>query len=52
MTENDSPQPGDSDDFPEPVIEGGRSLSPVWVIPIVAALVASGHQRRLFSMVK
>jgi paraquat-inducible protein B len=41
MTENDSPKTDGPIDVPAPVIEKGRGISLVWVIPIVAILVGA-----------
>lgn len=42
MTDNDTPQTGDSIDAPEPLVEKVRGFSLIWLIPIVAILVGGG----------
>ena len=39
MTETNTPTNGDSIDAPEPLVEKGRGISLIWVIPIVAIIV-------------
>ena len=41
MTETNTPTNGDSIEAPEPIIEKGRGISLIWVIPIVAVIVAA-----------
>ncbi len=41
MTGTDAEPDGDSSEAPEPVVETGRGISVVWIIPIVAVLVGA-----------
>lgn len=41
MSENDTSASGESADAPEPIIEKGRGVSLVWVIPIVAVIIGA-----------
>ena len=41
MTETDAGPNGDSSEAPEPIVESGRGISVVWIIPIVAVLVGA-----------
>jgi paraquat-inducible protein B len=42
MTDSTSPTNGDSIDAPEPIVEKGRGISLIWIIPIVAVIVGAG----------
>ena len=41
MTDNDTSSNGDSIDAPQPIVEKGRGISLIWLIPIVAVVVGA-----------